>query len=78
MRLQITNESTRTFDVFRFGFESEGALWSRTNTQGSPLATGSLYWLRRTQACMFHWYGPTGEVRNEVSSECILRGLRRC
>jgi hypothetical protein len=26
MRPQITNESTRTFDVFRFGFESAGAL----------------------------------------------------
>jgi hypothetical protein len=26
MRPRITNKSTRTFDVFRFGFESAGAL----------------------------------------------------
>jgi hypothetical protein len=38
MRLQITNESTQTFDVSRFGFESAGALGFVTNTQGSPLA----------------------------------------
>jgi transposase len=38
MRLRITNESTRTFDVSRFGFESAGALGFVTNTQGLPLA----------------------------------------
>ena len=39
MRLQITNESTRTLDVFRFGFESADA--PGVNNEYSGLAASN-------------------------------------
>jgi len=54
MHLRITNKSARTLDVFRFSFESAGALELVTNTQGLPhyrLAISA----SRVQACMPLW-----------------------
>ena len=54
MRLRITNKSTRTFDVFRFGFESAGALGFDNEYSGHAADSRLLYWLRRTRARMSH------------------------
>ncbi len=52
MRPQTTNNLAGTLDVYRFSFESAGALELDNEHSEQCRWTGSLYSLRRARACM--------------------------
>jgi len=54
MHLLTTNKFTPTRDVYRFGFESAGALEITNEYSGLAVAPAHLYCFRRSQACMPH------------------------
>ena len=54
MHPRVTNISGLTFDVYRFAFESAGALEVANECSGLAVAPAHLYCLRRPQACMPH------------------------
>jgi hypothetical protein len=56
MHLLTTNILALTFDVYRFTFESAGALEITNEYSGLAVAPAHLYCLRRSQACMPHHF----------------------
>ena len=52
MHPQVTNITTQTHDVYRFGFEPVGALGINNEYSGLAVASALLYCFRRPQACM--------------------------
>ena len=56
MHQQATNMYTQTQDVYRFGFESAGALEFVNEYSGLAALSAHLYCFRRTQECMPNYF----------------------